>query len=170
MKMESYQANYPPIYKHNYQGSTFKALLTWSPILSPLVVYYRTFGGGQGAFEITAVLIGGFRAGKMDGTVPNGGLTCRGVIERVFVHRRLVELGGGISFASPILVEEGRRVCRRFAVDDCKLGENRLGEELLMVSLHRRNTDKAGQSVGSLAVVGSVMDLAQRTALAESLA
>ena len=168
--MESYQANYPPIYKHNYQGSTFKALFAWSPILSPLEVYYRPFGGGQGTFEITAVLVGGFRAGKMDGTVPNGGLTCRGVIEGVFVHRRLVELGGGKSFASPILVEEGRRLCRLFAVDDCKLGENRVGEELLMVALHRRNADKAGQSVGSLAVVGSVMDLAQRTALAESLA
>ncbi len=170
MKMESYQANYPPIYKYNYQGSTFKALFAWSPILSPLEVYYRSFGGGQSAFEITAVLIGGFRAGKMDGPVPDGGLTCRGVIEGVFVHRRLVEPGGGKSFASPILVEEGRRLSRRFAVDDFKLGENRLCEELLMVALHRRNADKAGQSVGSLAVVGSVMDLAQRTALAESLA
>ena len=77
--------------------------------IPPLVVRYRPFGGGQSAFEITAVLVGGFRAGKMDGTVPNGGLTCRGVIEGVFVHRRLVELGGGKSFASPILVEEGRR-------------------------------------------------------------
>jgi hypothetical protein len=50
------------------------------------------------------------------------------------------------------------------------LGENRLSEELLMVALHRRNADKAGQSVGDLAVVGSVMDLAQRTALAETMA
>jgi len=61
--------------------------------ISPLVVHYRPFGGGQGAFEITAVLVGGFRAGKMDGTVPNGGFPCRRVIERVLVHRRLVELG-----------------------------------------------------------------------------
>jgi len=115
-------------------------------------------------------LVGGFRAGKMDGTVPNGGFTCRGLIERVFVHRRLVEPGSGKSFASPILIEEGRRLRCLFAIDVCKLGENRLGEELLMVALHSRNADKAGQSIGFMAVVGSVMDLAQRTALAESLA
>jgi len=115
------------------------------------------------------VLVGGFSTGKMDGTVPDGGLTCRGMIEGVFVHRRLVEPGGGKSFASPILAKEGRRLRRRFAVDDCKLREDRLGEELLMVALHRRNADKAGQSVGALAVVGSIMNLAQRTALTESL-
>ena len=106
----------------------------------------------------------------MDGTVPNGGLTCRGVIEGVLVHGRLVVRGGGKSFASPILVEKGRGLYRWFAVDDCKLGENRLGEVLSMVALHRGNADKAGQCVGAPAVVGSVMDLAQGTALAETMA
>ncbi|MBW2321050.1 MAG: hypothetical protein JRF31_09465, partial [Deltaproteobacteria bacterium] len=53
------------------------------------LVHYRPFGGGQGTFEITAVLVGGLGAGKMDGPVPNGGLTCRGVIVRVLVHGRL---------------------------------------------------------------------------------
>ena len=130
------------------------------------MIHYRPFGGGQGTFEITAVLIGGFRAGKMEGAVPNGGLTCRGVIEGVLVHGRLVELGGGKSFASPILVEKGRRLRRRFTEDDCKLGENRLGEELLVVALHGRNADKAGQAVGALAVVGSVSAPAARQMIA----
>jgi len=139
-------------------------------IILLLLVHYRSLGGGQSAFEITAVLVGGFRACKMDGTVPNGGLTCRGLIEGVLVHRWLVEPGGGKSFLSPILVEEGRRPRSRFTVNDCKLGKDRLCEKLLMVALYRRNADKAGQSVGSLAVVGSVVDLSQRIALTESLA
>jgi len=139
-------------------------------IIPLLLVHYRPFGSGQGAFEITSVLVGGFRACKMDGTVPNGGLTCRGLIEGMFVHRWLVELGGGKSFLSPILVEKGRRPRSRFTVDDCKLGKNRLCEKLLMVALYRRNADKAGQPIGALAVVGSVIDFAQRTVLAESLA
>jgi len=151
--------------------SLYKGLKEMSVIkmVDGLMIHYRPFGGGQGAFEITAVLAGGFRACKMDGTVPNGGFACRGLIEGVFVHRRLVEPGGGKSFVSPILVEEGRWLRRKFAVDDCKLGENRLGEELLMVALHGRNADKAGQSVGALAVVGSVMYLDHLTALAEGL-
>jgi len=39
-----------------------------------------------------------------------------------------------------------------------------------MVALHRGNAEEAGQSVGALAVVGTIMDLAHGTALAETIA
>jgi len=107
----------------------------------------------------------------MDGSIPNGRLTCRRVIVGMFDHRWLVERGGGKSFLCPIPVEEGRRLRRRFAIDGCKLGKNRPGEALLLVALGRRDTDKTGQPIGPPAVVvGSVVDLTQRPALAERLA
>jgi len=134
------------------------------------LVHYRPFGGGQGAFEITAMLVGGLRAGKMDGTVPNGGFPCRRVIEGVLIHGRLVEPGGGKWFTSPVLVKDDRGQRRGFAKDHCKLGKNRFGKPLLMVALHRGNAEKAGQSVGALAVVGTVMDLSHGTAFAETIA
>jgi len=107
-------------------------------------VHDRPFGSAQGTFQITALLVGGFRAGKMNGTGPNGGLTRRRVIEGVFHHGPLVELCGGKAFAGPIFVKECRWLRRWFSVDGCKLGENCLDDELLVGALHRRYTHKAG--------------------------
>ena len=116
------------------------------------------------------MMFGSFRARKMNGPVPKGGLIGRGVIEGVLDHGPLVEPRGGKAFAGPILVKECHRLERRFAINGFKLGEYRLADALLVCALHRRNADKAGQPVGAPAVVGPVMDLAQRAALAKSLA
>lgn len=67
-------------------------------------------------------------------------------------------------------MKDGRGLRRRFAVDHCKLGENCLGEELLMVAMHRRNSNNARQSIGALAVVGTIMELPHGAALAETIA
>jgi len=43
-------------------------------------IYHRPFGGGQGAFEVAAVFGGGFRAGEMNSSVPDGSLSGRGMM------------------------------------------------------------------------------------------
>ena len=44
---------------------------------------------------------GGFRARKMNGPIPKGGLIGRGVMEGVSDHGPLVELRGGKAFSGP---------------------------------------------------------------------
>ena len=136
----------------------------------PSWVPYRPFGCGQSAFQISAVLGGGFCAGKMNDPLPHGGLIRRGVIAGVIDHRRLVEGGGGKSFVSPILIEKGGRLHRSFAKQDGKLGENVVDESFFLVALNRRYADKAGQAIRILKVVGTIMDFAQRAPFAECLA
>ena len=92
------------------------------------------------------------------------------MIEGVLDHRWLVVLGRGKSFACPVLIEDGCRMRCRLAIDERKLGENRLGKQWLLAALRCRDTDKAGQSIGAPVVVGRVVNLAQWTAFAESLA
>ena len=103
-------------------------------------------GRAKGAFEIAPVLVGHFRTGKMNGAVPNGGLTGWRLIGRVGDHGRLVILGGGKRFTGPVLIEKLKGHGGGRAEKQGQLADNGLAQMSLLIALACRNTGKTSQA------------------------